>query len=197
MGLYYFRARFYSTVRARFLNEDPIGLAGGDENLYRYVRNDPISHTDPLGLDTRGGTWIPDIIETGEVRRAFDTHDLKYRVLNPGDAIYDPVMGGPRISWDPNGNPPVGTRSRCGASSWLTTLPSANDYCAEANAAVLFNRLGGTSELALAVETARRSPPRQWPHCVVMFISFLVGWPDPTVLPLGRVRYPLNANTRL
>jgi RHS repeat-associated protein len=49
-GLYYYRARQYSPSLHRFLTEDPIGLLGG-VNLYRYVLDNPISFTDPLGLD--------------------------------------------------------------------------------------------------------------------------------------------------
>jgi RHS repeat-associated protein len=48
-GLYYYRARYYSTGMGRFISEDPIGLIGGS-NAYRYVSNDPISRNDPLGL---------------------------------------------------------------------------------------------------------------------------------------------------
>ncbi len=48
-GLYYYRARYYSPQWQRFLSEDPIGLAGG-LNSYTYVGNNPINHTDPLGL---------------------------------------------------------------------------------------------------------------------------------------------------
>ena len=36
----------------RFIAADPIGLGGGDVNLYRYVRNDPVGRMDPLGLVT-------------------------------------------------------------------------------------------------------------------------------------------------
>lgn len=49
-GLYYYRNRYYSTTTSRFISEDPIGLAGGD-NLYSYVGGNPIQGKDPLGLD--------------------------------------------------------------------------------------------------------------------------------------------------
>jgi RHS repeat-associated protein len=49
-GLYYYRARYYSPDRQRFVSEDPMQFQGGDTNLYAYVRNNPITRTDPLGL---------------------------------------------------------------------------------------------------------------------------------------------------
>ncbi|NJN10831.1 MAG: hypothetical protein HC815_23705 [Richelia sp. RM1_1_1] len=49
-GQYYYRARYYDAGVGRFINEDPIGFAGGDANLYGYVLNDPINATDPSGL---------------------------------------------------------------------------------------------------------------------------------------------------
>jgi RHS repeat-associated protein len=55
-GLYYYRGRQYDPKQARFLSEDPIGLAGGDVNLYRYVWNQPTNLVDPLGLWGFGGT---------------------------------------------------------------------------------------------------------------------------------------------
>lgn len=48
-GLYYYRARYYSPTFHRFLSEDPIGLAGGDENFYAYTFNSPTNFTDPSG----------------------------------------------------------------------------------------------------------------------------------------------------
>ncbi len=49
-GLYLYRLRHYSSWLHRFVSEDPIGSLGGD-NRYRYVSNNPLLFTDPLGLD--------------------------------------------------------------------------------------------------------------------------------------------------
>ena len=48
-GLYYYRARHYSTVFGRFLQPDPIGYSGGI-HLYGYVDNDPLNGVDPPRL---------------------------------------------------------------------------------------------------------------------------------------------------
>lgn len=50
-GLYYARARYYSPTIGRFLQNDPIGYRGGI-NLYAYVNNDPLNHSDPTGLSS-------------------------------------------------------------------------------------------------------------------------------------------------
>lgn len=47
-GLYYYRARYYHPGMARFISEDPIGLAGGI-NTYAYVNGNPIVNIDPIG----------------------------------------------------------------------------------------------------------------------------------------------------
>jgi RHS repeat-associated protein len=48
-GVYYYRARYYSPGIARFLQEDPVGLAAGP-NVYLYVGGNPVRFKDPLGL---------------------------------------------------------------------------------------------------------------------------------------------------
>jgi len=48
--LYNYRYRYYSPSLGRFVQVDPINLAGGDLNLYRYVGNNPVNATDPFGL---------------------------------------------------------------------------------------------------------------------------------------------------
>jgi RHS repeat-associated protein len=50
--------RWYDSDTGRWLSEDPIGFAAGDENLYRYVNNEPTNWTDPTGLQGGyDGVW--------------------------------------------------------------------------------------------------------------------------------------------
>jgi RHS repeat-associated protein len=53
-SLYYYRARYYDTTTGRFLNEDPIGFRGGID-FYAYVKNNPITSSDPTGQAASGG----------------------------------------------------------------------------------------------------------------------------------------------
>lgn len=61
-GLQYSRARWYDPKVGRFISEDPIGFAGGDINLYVYVRNQPLIYRDPKGLYPGGDVLNPGIL---------------------------------------------------------------------------------------------------------------------------------------
>ncbi|HRH82386.1 MAG TPA: RHS repeat-associated core domain-containing protein [Thiobacillaceae bacterium] len=55
-GLHYNFFRDYDPGLGRYIQADPIGLAGG-LNLYAYVGGNPVSKIDPLGLTGATGTW--------------------------------------------------------------------------------------------------------------------------------------------
>jgi RHS repeat-associated protein len=48
-GLYYNYFRDYDPSMGRYIESDPIGLAGGSLSTYTYVSNDPLSAVDPTG----------------------------------------------------------------------------------------------------------------------------------------------------
>ncbi len=49
-GWYNYRRRYYNPSTGRFVQPDPIGMFGGDVNLYRYCLNSCPNFTDPDGL---------------------------------------------------------------------------------------------------------------------------------------------------
>ncbi len=55
-GLYHVGAREYDPRTARWLQRDPIDVAGGHPNVYAYCANDPLNHADPSGLGPDAGT---------------------------------------------------------------------------------------------------------------------------------------------
>jgi RHS repeat-associated protein len=57
--LHYVRARYYRSDIGRFISEDPIGLAGG-QNFYTYARNNPVRWRDPSGLNPNLHGWAWD-----------------------------------------------------------------------------------------------------------------------------------------
>ncbi|MEN3370478.1 MAG: hypothetical protein V7609_2621 [Verrucomicrobiota bacterium] len=50
LGIYDYRHRMYHPQLGRFLQTDPTGFDAGDMNLFRYCGDDPVDHTDPMGL---------------------------------------------------------------------------------------------------------------------------------------------------
>jgi len=59
-GLYYFRARWYDPVTARWLSNDPIGISGG-LNQYVFCANAPVMFRDPWGTSREDVGNIVDI----------------------------------------------------------------------------------------------------------------------------------------
>ncbi len=64
IGLYNYKARYYSPAVGRFLQPDPLGYEAGDMSLYAYVGNDPVNYVDssgttPLGTLCREAAIVP------------------------------------------------------------------------------------------------------------------------------------------
>jgi RHS repeat-associated protein len=57
-SLYFMRNRWYDPKLGRFTSPDPLGIGGGDSNLYSYVANSATNLVDPLGLEP-GGKYNP------------------------------------------------------------------------------------------------------------------------------------------
>jgi RHS repeat-associated protein len=66
-GLVRFGWRDYGVAAGRWTAHDPTLFDGDQDNLYIYVRNDPVNQRDPLGLFCIGGSLSskPDQAATG------------------------------------------------------------------------------------------------------------------------------------
>jgi RHS repeat-associated protein len=65
-GLSYYRSRWLDHGTGGMTARDPLGFAAGDANLYRYVENNPLSLTDPSGMDGSGGQSGGGVKKDGE-----------------------------------------------------------------------------------------------------------------------------------
>jgi RHS repeat-associated protein len=86
-SLLYYRARYYSPTLQRFISEDPIGLSGGDNNLYAYVSNNPLRLRDPLGL------WGSEVHDHFFNQRFGETAPNLLNAMKEGSAYVDRFPG--------------------------------------------------------------------------------------------------------
>ncbi len=128
-GLYHYRARYYDAALHRFISRDPIGFAGGDPNINRYVGNGPSNATDPSGLkkavyvEAEGYkkllpgnqtlTWVLDALEIQKIEELDATIAAAQQAYLCGDGdteALDAIVWAIRykmaiINWDPLSDP--------------------------------------------------------------------------------------------
>ena len=84
-----FGARDYDAEAGRWTAPDPILFAGGDSNLYAYVRNSPVNFVDPAGF----GLTIVDR-RTAELDKIRDSiEDTINEVADEGVNEYEGLRG--------------------------------------------------------------------------------------------------------
>ena len=105
----YFGARYYASSMGRFMSpdwsakEDPVPYALMDDpqslNLYSYVRNNPLSRTDPDGHCPECA-WVEDFIESGQAEEDVDV------AIAAGSALFTAI--GSALHSDQIGPTPLG-----------------------------------------------------------------------------------------
>ncbi len=89
--LYYNRNRDYDPVTGRYIQADPIGLAG-DVNPYVYANADPVNGIDPLGLlswQRDVADWVPVVGSGWDAYDAYRCGNYGWAVLHTGLLLTD------------------------------------------------------------------------------------------------------------
>ncbi|RZF21177.1 hypothetical protein DAY19_11695 [Halobacteriovorax vibrionivorans] len=89
--------RYYNSSVGQFISEDPIGFSGGDANMYRYVKNNPLVYFDPFGLDKaiykKGVHKVIRIFKEGE----YDFYIDFYPEDNPSELDILTILSGKAV----------------------------------------------------------------------------------------------------
>jgi RHS repeat-associated protein len=112
IGLQSNRARYYDPAAGRWISQDPIGFAGEDTDLYRYVGNRPVNTADPTGLQEPASSSTEENIPTylpGEWNVYLSVNYLNTQIGHAWivyQSVQDPTVchsaSKSKIGWGPN-----------------------------------------------------------------------------------------------
>lgn len=111
-GFVRFGERDYNPIIGRWTTKDPIGFAGDALDLYSYVGGDPISYSDPYGLEEE--SWIDRLLgwydhysKIKDVKEEVDKISERAKQLQEAEDDYDRVKVGLKFLTDQLSRVPV------------------------------------------------------------------------------------------
>jgi RHS repeat-associated protein len=136
----YFGARFYSSTMGRFVSPDPSGLSFADPtnpqslNLYSYAQNNPLTNTDPTGLQC---VWDDGSFDSYDDPESGDFNSC----TGLGGTWYEPGTYAPGVDWaSTNSNGTLTLHvDTSGSSSY--TPPTADDAADDVIMSTLYGKL--------------------------------------------------------
>jgi RHS repeat-associated protein len=138
-GLYYNRYRYYDPKSGDYINQDPIGLAGGI-NPFTYVNSRVTSSIDPIGLDDTspwktGWEWLTG---TGPRSHSFTDGDDFTEILRQHKHIQDLMKKACNPNFPRQGRDPYTLRGVDGVSEFITDYSSVLTGGATGNLAAAY-----------------------------------------------------------
>jgi RHS repeat-associated protein len=197
LGLYYYKARFYSPALGRFLQPDPIGYDDGP-NMYAYVGNNPMNRVDPTGLaaeEHHGGFGGIRMTPTAAVTSAgsfLGSIGLGGGLALPdfGGGLWGGRPEGPLFDFDRKFGP---FRAR-GAGAWTVSKPLGVPWSLKEGAGGLMGK-AMPHNLALPVKDFYVSPETLPGFPRLVFTNVPVPGAPKAVGALGIVSIPLPQGT--
>jgi len=189
-----YRARYYHPQLQRFVSEDPMGILGGDVNLYAYVTNNPVSRRDPLGLTwTTNARFLADFLTGGgATTRQYGPGDIETTEMQQSVAaqkMRDAFVGGGCKGVSgftyPTGEAYGDTVANPLTADWSSTAAQVGGFAG----ASVANNGNGTIMITIPNQAGARSffyhavPNAPWTNGPLRTISQTFQWTEPA--PLG------------